>query len=398
MRPGQSMSMRTPRSAIPLTRRRFGRMAAAGTASLYAPAVVGRAAPAVIHLGQIESLTGPSSPAGLRGRAGTEVALADLNEKGIEIGGSTYKIEITVGDLANDARQAITLLRQYAASDMLCSIGPTNSVGYVPLVPVAGQLNFAIVGDGSVAPIKVWSPYAYRVNPTNASATPVLLRQVVAKEKVKRLAVLYDQTQDGQRADSEMCKAMAGPLGYEVVAFEAFRTGDPDFSPQISTIRAARPNAIFLAAAPADGIKMVPQIRDAGIELPMLTGSGAFQDPVYWDGTKGQIKGCYTWISLDLNAPTPGLTAFVNAYQATHNGQIPAANCTFGADALYAVVAALKSAGKVERGAFGETLAALDTTTPIGTHVQFKNPPHGDNLDPSILAIQVNGPGSYVPV
>jgi branched-chain amino acid transport system substrate-binding protein len=378
------------------TRRRFAQIAAVGTAALLAPSVIGRAAPAVIRLGQIESLTGPSSPAGIRGRDGTELVLAELNRNGIEIGGAPYKIEITVGDLANDARQAITLLRQYAATDMLCSIGPTNSVGYVPIVPVAGQLNFAIVGDGSVAPIKAWNPYAYRVNPTSAVGTPILLRQVVAREKITRLAVLYDQTQDGQRADSETCKEMAGPFGYEIVAFQAFRTGDPDFSPQISTIRAARPNAIFLAAAPGDGIKMAPQIRDAGIEVPLLTGSGSFQDPVYWNGTKGQINGCYTWISLDLQAPSPGMKSFIDAYRAAHDGQVPASSCTFGADALYAVAAALKTAGKVERGAFAEALAALDTVTPLGTHVHFKNPPNGDNLDPAVLAIQINGPGTYV--
>ena len=383
----------------PLTRRYLAKLGAGTCLALAAPAILAHAAPASLHLGQIESLTGPSSPAGLRGRAGTEVAIADLNKNGIEIGGTTYKIETTVGDCANDARQAITLLRQYAATDMLCSIGPTNSVGYVPIVPVAGQLNFAIVGDGSVAVIKAWNPYAYRVNPTNASATPVLLQKVIARDKVRRLAVLYDQTQDGQRADSDMCKQLAGKLSYEIIAFEAFRTGDPDFSPQISTIRAAKPDAIFLAAAPGDGIKMVPQIRDAGLEVPLLTGSGAFQDPVYWTGTKGLIKGCYTWISLDLQNPAnPALNAFVEAYRASHEGQIPAANATFGADALYAVVAALKMAGKAERGLLNEALAALDTTTPLGTHVQFKNPPSGDNLDPSVLAVQVNGPGSYLAV
>jgi len=379
-----------------ITRRHLARLAGGAGLAIAAPAMIGRAEPAVIRLGQIESLTGPSAPAGVRGRDGTELALADLNRKGIEIGGATYKIEITIGDLANDARQAITLLRQYAATDAICSIGPTNSVGYLPIVPVAGQLKFPIVGDGSAAPIKVWNPYAYRVNPTNVSATPILLRQVVKKENIKRLAVLYDQTQDAQRADSEICKEMAGPLGYEIVAFEAFRTGDPDFSPQISTIRAARPNAVFLAAAPADGIKMAPQIRDAGIEVPMLTGSGSFQDPAYWNGTKGQINGCYTWIALDLQAPSPELKSFVDAYRAAHNGLLPAANCTFGADALYTVAAAQKAAGKVERGALGEALAVLDTVTPIGTHVHFKNPPHGDNLDPVAFAIQVNGPGTYV--
>jgi branched-chain amino acid transport system substrate-binding protein len=379
-----------------LTRRHLGRLAAGSGLALAMPAVVGHAEPAVIKLGQIEALTGPSSPYGMRARDGAKLALDQINEKGIAIGGTTYRLEVSLGDMANDPRQAVTLLRQNAASaEMLCGVGPTNSVGFVPIVPVAEQASFPLIGDGSGVPIKAWNSWSFRVNPINSTGTPVLLRQVVAREKVKRLAVLYDQTQDGQRADADVCKASAGAIGYELVAFEAFRTGDQDFSPQIATIRSVKPDAIFVAAATGDGVKIVPQIREAGLDKPLLTGSGSFQDPVYWNGTKGQIKDCYTWISLDLQEPSPALKGFLDAYRKLY-GQEPASTCAYGADAIYTVAAAVEKAGKVDRAAVREVLASLDITTPIGTHVQFKNPPSGENLDPTVVPIQVTGPGAYV--
>jgi ABC-type branched-subunit amino acid transport system substrate-binding protein len=86
----------------------------------------------------------------------------------------------------------------------------------------------------------------------------VLLRKVAERTKFKRLAVIYDQTQDGQRSDTDVCKAMAGSIGFDLVAFETFRTGVQDFSPQIATARSARPDAIFVAAAIGDGIKVIP--------------------------------------------------------------------------------------------------------------------------------------------
>jgi branched-chain amino acid transport system substrate-binding protein len=369
---------------------------AGGIAAGIAPTIIGRAEPVTLRFGQIEALTGPSAPYGNRGRDGARLAMEQINSSELQIGGTTYKLEVALGDMANDPKQAITLLRQYASEPaVICSIGPTNSVGFVPVVPVAEQMKFPLIGDGSGVPVKAWNAWAYRVNPINSTGTPVLLKQVLAKDKIKKLAVIYDQTQDGQRADAEVCKAQASVLGYDLVAYEAFRTGDQDFSPQIATVRAGRPDAIFIAAAIGDGVKVVPQVREAGLAVPLLTGSGSFQDPVYWETTKGVIKGGYTWISLDLQSPTPELKSFLDAYRKRFNAEAASTNA-YGADAVYTMVQALKQAGKPDRGAVQEALASLDFVTPIGTHIKFKNPPSGDNIDPTVVTIQVTGPGTYV--
>jgi branched-chain amino acid transport system substrate-binding protein len=379
-----------------MMRRRDLLRVAGGAAALAAPAITGFAQPATIRLGEIEALTGPSSPYGMRGRDGAKLALEQVNQTGLVLGSRTYTLAISLGDMANDARQSITLLREYAASpDILCCIGPTNSVGFVPIVPVAEQLRIPLIGDGSGVPIKAWNGWGFRVNPINSTGTPVLLHKVAEHTKFKRLAVFYDQTQDGQRSDADVCKAMAGPVGYDLVAFEAFRTGDQDFSAQIATVRSTRPDAIFVAAAIGDGIKVIPQVREAGLDQPLMTGSGSFQDPVYWQATNGLIKGGYTWISLDLQSPSPSLKAFLDAYRKAY-GQEPASTNAYGADAVSTVVAALQKAGKPDRAALQEALAALDVVTPIGTHVQFKNPPSGENLDPTVVPIQATGPGVYV--
>jgi ABC-type branched-subunit amino acid transport system substrate-binding protein len=93
--------------------------------------------------------------------------------------------------MANDPQQAITLLRQAASNpDILAVIGPSNSVGYVPSVPAAGQLNIPMVGAGSGAPVKQWNIWSYRVNPVSDTAIPVLLRKTHAQVQFKRLGVM----------------------------------------------------------------------------------------------------------------------------------------------------------------------------------------------------------------
>ena len=63
----------------------------------------------------------------------------------------------------------------------------------------------------------------------------------------------------------------------------------------------------------------------------MLTGYGSFQDSVYWDGTKGQVKDGYTWLGQDLASPSGELKGFIERYnkrfpqEATRAGASPGA-------------------------------------------------------------------------
>ena len=218
-----------------ISRRALGRIAAGTAIGLAAPAVIARAQPAALRLSNIQSITGPSAAYGWRARDGAQLAADQINAAGLSVGGTTYRLEIVVQDMANDPQQAITLLRQAASdSSIIGVIGPSNSVGFVPVVSAAGQLQIPMVGAGSGAPIKQWNPWSYRVNPVSSTVIPALLRKVHDKIAFKRLAVIYDQTQDGQSGDAQVCKTQAGQLGYEVVAFEAFRAGDADFSAQLA--------------------------------------------------------------------------------------------------------------------------------------------------------------------
>jgi branched-chain amino acid transport system substrate-binding protein len=385
-----------------MTRRRFAALAA-GTATLaLAPRHRARAqSTSVLKIGHIQPITGPSAAYGIRARDGALVALDEVNAAGgwTDAKGKTYQLEMPVGDMANDPKQAITLFRQYATDpQVIANLGPTNSVGFVPLVPVAGQIKLPLICNGSGAPIKEWNTYTFRVNPVSSVAVPVMLQKIIAKEGIKRLGVIYDQTQDAQAGDAEVCRQMAAKFGYEVVAFEAFRAGDQDFSPQITKIRSLKPDAIYVAAATGDGIKVTSQIREAGIEKRLITGFGSFQDPVYWDGTKGVVKGDYTWLAQDLNAPTTILKGFLDKYNGRFPQQQATSFSTYGYDSVMTLIAALKKAGEADRDKVAAALADFDGTTSLGTRITFKNPPDGNNINPSVVVIQITGRGTYTTV
>jgi branched-chain amino acid transport system substrate-binding protein len=125
-----------------------------------------------------------------------------------------------------------------------------------------------------------------------------------------------------------------------------------------------------------------------------LVFTGSFFDPVYWDGCKGGVMGAYGWLAGDLQAPSPPVKAFLDAYQKKYDAQATV-YCIYGADAVSTLIAGLQKAGKIDRVALQQAMIALDITTPLGTRVHFKNPPDGENLDPTVVCAQVTGRGTY---
>jgi branched-chain amino acid transport system substrate-binding protein len=141
-------------------------------------------------------------------------------------------------------------------------------------------------------------------------------------------------------------------------------------------------------------VKAATQVRELGIDVPLMTGFGSFQDPVYWDGTHGVIKGCYTWLAQDLASPSPAVKTFMDSYLQKFK-QEATSFATYGADAVSAIAAAAVKAGGISRAKLQEALASLETTTPIGTHLTFKNTPNGENNTPTVVAIEITGRGTY---
>jgi branched-chain amino acid transport system substrate-binding protein len=356
----------------------------------------------VLRIQSIQPLTGPSASFGNRVHAGSELAVKEINDAGgFQDGqGNSYTIELIKQDMANDRNEAIALLRQAAGdSSILVNLGPCNSVGFLPMVPVAGQVRMPLIGNGSGPPLQEWNTYTVRVNPAIEIAMPIFTRTVVNKLSAKRIAMIYDQTQDGQVASYNAAKRTAQEMGVPIVADTSFRTGEQDFSAQIATIKESNPDVVGVYAAVGDGSKVTLQIKEAGITAPMMTPDGAFLDTVYWDNAQGAFKGGFTWIAADLEGATGGLKKFLDDYAMAYPNLSPTQYSTYGFDSVHAAVEAVKRSGTAtDRERFAQTLRTLEFTTPLGSSIKFQNPPTGDNLNPVVTTIQITDRGQYVKV
>jgi branched-chain amino acid transport system substrate-binding protein len=354
----------------------------------------------VVHFSSINGQTGQSAAYGSKVIEGVNLASKAINDAGgfTDRCGGKYKVKVTTGDMANSREQAVSLLRQAAAdSTVLAVVGPSPSTGYVPMVPVAGQLMIPVIATGSAAPIKEWNPWSFRLNTTSKAAAPGMMKALKTRFDLKHIALIYDVTQDGQRGEAELIRNSSKEIGYDVVAFEAFRAGDNDFRPQLSKIKATKADWIGIYGATPELAKIVNQLAELGIKANILTGFGTFNDPVVWDLTEGKVKGGYSWSAyFALEDPArPEIAKMVQVYKKEY-GHDPTLYSFYGWDALNVYVEAVKRAcTATDREKFRQTLNTIDNVPTLSGKATFKNPPDGENLSAAVIVNQTTGRGTF---
>ncbi|MBI4507182.1 MAG: ABC transporter substrate-binding protein [Chloroflexi bacterium] len=362
------------------------------------PAAAKAAVAKVVKLAGVNAMTAQSASYGTRGQHGAQLAAKLVSAAGgfTDSCGNTYTIDVSTGDMANDRNQAIALGRKAAEDkDVLAVVGPTPSPGFIALVPVAEQVKIPVVAIGAAAPIKEWNRWAYRPAVSASLADAQMAKRLHQKFKIGKMALIYDQTQDAQAGSAKIVRDQAKDVGYEVVAYEAFRVGDQDFRTQLTKIKGTGADWLGVYAATPELAKITQQMVEVGVKANLFTGFGTFNDPVAWDLSNGTIKGGYTWAGVNMNAKDQRLQDFIKAYKANFTDE-PTYYSALGYDAVLLVADGVKrSCSNVDREKLIEALSKTDGYQGIVGKITFKNPPSGENLTGDVVVTRTTGRGDF---
>lgn len=165
--------------------------------------------------------------------------------------------------------------------------------------------------------------------------------------KARMVAVLYKETSSYARLLHQYFQVRFKELGGTVIEVVPY---------QQDTITAAvgkvpKADLIYLAAQPDDVAAMVPALRTAGIDAPILGGDG-LDIGAGWH----QVKDAYdvyftTHAYISANNPDPRVQAFREAFLKAYPGKKPDAFAALGYDAARLLMAAIKAAGRADPNA-----------------------------------------------
>jgi branched-chain amino acid transport system substrate-binding protein len=150
---------------------------------------------------------------------------------------------------------------------------------------------------------------------------------------LKKMALLVDNRQAYSQGLAKDFTDALTKLGGTVVANEKYQGGDQDFSAQLTNIKAANPEAIFVPGYYTDVANIAKQVRAIGITVPLLGGDG-------WESVTNiggdAIQGAYYSNHYSADEKRPEVQAFVQKYQAKYNAT-PDSMSALSHDAMYIV-------------------------------------------------------------
>ena len=339
-----------------------------------------------VQIGAIEILTGPNAAYGIAIRAGLELALEEVNAKGV-LGGR--KIDLNVEDSAGTKEGALNAARKLIGRDKVSLvIGPTLSNEMFAVGPVVNERRVPIIGTSTTAVgITDIGPFVFRTSLPESDVIPVTLAYAKA-HGTKSIALMYANDDAFSKSGFDTMKAAAEKAGLTILAIESFGSKDTDFSAQLTKIKALKPDAVGISALvePVAGVLLQARQLGFGAETRFIGGNGS-NSPKLGDiagaAATGLIVGSPWFVAKD----DPANKAFVAKFQSKNN-RLPDQFAAQAYDTMHIIAAALDRAGDTDADKLRQALLATKSDGVMGPFTFTANRDPGSTEGVVVLMMQ----------
>jgi len=306
-------------------------------------ALSGCAGSGKIKIGTIQPISGQVATYGVQTRNAVQMAVDEINKNGGVLG---KQIELVVADDEANPEKTVNAFKRQATQDKIIGlVGALTSKCSLSITKEAQDRKIVMISPSSTNDaVTSAGDYIFRACYNDSFQGQVVAKFAFDNLKGTKAAILFDNTNDYSKGLRDNFSKKFQELGGTIVAEEAYATGDADFSAQITKIKGANPEVIFLPDYYSTVSLIAKQIRAAGLTVPMLGADG-------WDeianNAGDEVVGCYYSNHYSPDADDPEVKAFVEKYKAAYK-DTPNALAALGYDATYILVDAIAKAGSTD--------------------------------------------------
>ena len=353
-----------------------------------------------VRIGVIAEITGDMPAVGASCRNAAAMAVKEVNAAGgLDVGGRRLKVELFVEDNGGKADQSAAAAQKLITQEeVVAIIGPNASRYAIPASEIAESNQTIFITPWSTNPKTTLDAvtgkpkrYAFRSCFIDPFQGKVLARFAAETLKAKRAAVLYDVASDYNKGIAEVFKADYERLGGKVVAFETYTTNDRDFSAQLTKIKAAAPDVVFLPNYYSEVPLQVQQAHRLGITAPFL-GSDSWGSAELLKLGGADLEGYYFSTHYAADNAAPAAVKFITGYTKAY-GTAPDDVAALTWDAFGLLFTAIGNAGKTDREAVRAALARLPGYAGVTGDMKFQDG-SGDPIKSAVI-LQIKG-GKFV--
>ncbi len=243
-----------------------------------APAPAPAAAPAatdVIKIAHVGPTSGAIAHLGKDNENGARMAVEELNEKGVMIGGKKMKIELLTEDDAADPKQGTAVAQKLVDAKVNGVIGHLNSGTSIPASKLYSDAGIPQISPSATNPKYTRQGFktTFRVVADDVHLGGTLGRYAMKEMKGMAIAVIDDRTAYGQGVAEEFKKAVEA-AGGKIIAHEFTTDKATDFTPILTTIKGKKPDVLFFGGMDAVAGPMLKQMKQLGLKVKFAGGDG----------------------------------------------------------------------------------------------------------------------------
>lgn len=312
-------------------------------------------APSVVKIGNLASTTGKDATYGQSSTRATRLAIDEINAAGGVLG---QQIELVFEDTQSKPGEAATVAKKLITRDRVVAlIGEIISSRTLEAAGVAQALKIPLLTPTATNPaVTATGDFIFRACFIDPFQGGVLAKFARDDLGAKRAAVLTSISSSYSTGLSQVFREQFAAAGGEIVADQKFAEGDKDFKAQLTAIRSANPDVIFIPAYYTEVALIAKQVRELGITVPMLGGDG-WEAPELLQIAGTAVEGCYYSTHFSAGSGDPKIMDFVAKYRARYDGQTPDCMAALGYDAAHMMADAIRRAGSAEPLKIKEALA-----------------------------------------
>jgi branched-chain amino acid transport system substrate-binding protein len=332
-----------------------------------------------VKIGVNAEMTGDMPAVGESCKKAAEMAVKEVNDAGgIDIGGQKYKVDLFVEDNAGKPDQSASATQKLITQQKVHAIVGPNATRYaLPASEIAESSKVVLISPWSTNPkttldAKTNAPkkYVFRACFIDPFQGRVVAKFALDTLKAKKAAVLYDVASEYNKGIAEIFKETFEQSGGKVVAFETYTTSDKDFSGQLTKIKSAAPDMIFLPNYYSEIPLQIQQAKRLGISVPFV-GSDSWGSLELLKLCGNDCEGYYFSTHYAADAATPTATKFIEGFKAKY-GSVPDDVAALTYDSFGLLFQALKAANKLDRNAIRDALARIPKYEGVTGNMQFK--------------------------
>ena len=220
-----------------------------------------------IKIGVILAATGPAAALGVPQRNGILLAEKTINSRG---GVKGRPIRVLIRDDGTNADTAINHANELIFGEKVVAlIGSTTTASTLAIGGITHRLTYPQIAFSGFGPAEKDRKCVFHLAAGNEPNARAML-EYAKGTNAKRMAVLHDAG-FGTIVLGEL-KRFADSYGVELIIAEKFEAGATDTTTQAAKIKAAQPDAIFVASASAAPMR---DIRRLQITQPIISHYGS---------------------------------------------------------------------------------------------------------------------------